>query len=130
MYQKLTQQKFVPPQLLNCSFNNSLDCVVEYGEPLYLSIDLTHFFHQDHRYEINLHHVTTEIGIHNSNAVRGMKGRINSHIRTFIYDIINDPNKIYFNIVQTKDNNIYLHNKYEFSYVTFMGMRFEPTATR
>jgi len=123
MYLTLSQQKFVPNQT---TCRGALNQVAFYGDPLYIATDLSHFVYQNVRHPIVLKGVYDDMGIHNSNAISGRKGRIDSHFRQYIYDVMNILEPIYFIIVQTKDNNTYLHNKYEFAYVTYMGMRFEP----
>lgn len=98
--------------------------IVFYGDILYLSIDLSHFVYKGEYYEIKFKKMTESRGVLQSNARGGLKGPVNVDFRKFIYDI-DIPEQMYLTIVQTKDVNTYLHNKYEFTYVTFAGMRFE-----
>lgn len=118
-YLVLMQQKFSP---------GAGSChpprVVFYGDMLYLSIDLTHFIYRGVVYPIKINKAEVGRGLLESNARSGIKGPVNADFKVYIYDI-GVPEKIYLKIVQTKDVNTYLHNRYELAYVEFAGMRFE-----
>lgn len=95
-----------------------------YNEPLYLSVDLTHFLFKGVRYNIRLKSIQKLMAKHHTNAEAGTKNIIDAHFKKYVYDI-DVPEELYFVIVQVKDNNAYLHNKFEFNHVVFEGMRFE-----
>jgi hypothetical protein len=119
MYLVLMQQKFSPGTGSGHSPRN-----VYYGDPLFLSEDLSYFVYLGKTYNIKLNRIEEEVGVFQSNAISARKGRYNMRVKKYIYDI-DIPEKLYFVIYQTKDENVYLHNIYEFSHVTFAGMRFE-----
>ena len=118
-YLVLMQQKF-SPGTGSCHSART----VYYGDPLYLSIDLTHFVYRETTYYVKFNRIDEERGVHQSTARSGRKWPANVDFRKYIYDI-GIPEKLYLTIVQIKDVNIYLHNRYEFTYITFAGMRFE-----
>jgi len=119
MYLVLSQQKF-SPGTGSCHSAR----VVYYGDLLYLAEDLTHFIYRGYKCNIRYLYYEETMGQLQSSARSARRGLVNSYIKKYIYDI-DTPSKLYFVIIQTKDVNTYLHNKYEFNYVTFGGMRFE-----
>lgn len=118
-YLLLMQQKF-SPGAGSCHPPRK----VYYGDILYLSIDMTHFVYKGKIYEIWFKGMEESRGIYQGMALHARKGPYNVDFRKFIYDI-NIPQKLYLTMVQINDVNRYLHNKYEFTYADFAGMRFE-----
>lgn len=132
MYLVLSQQKFSP----NCVSGQNTTCNnwgphkeynqnLFYGLPLYLSLDMTHFIYDNVKYIIKLKNIEQIMAKHHTNAESGIKNIIDAHFKRFIYDINNISDERYFVVTQINDNNIYLHDKYEFNHVSFNDMRFE-----
>lgn len=131
-YLVLAQQKFNP----NCTgtatgrcmpfgfTNNDLKQNKFYGQPLYLATDMTHILYKGTKYNITLKSIRHSMAKHRTNAEAGTKNIVDAHFREYIYDI-DIPQESYLTVVQVKDNNTYLHNKFEFDHVKFEGMRFE-----
>src|ERR1700733_5602100 len=101
-YLVLSQQRFNPN---GCHGNE----IIYYGKLLYLSEDLKYFIYNGKHYDIKYTGMEQKNGIHKSNAISGKRGSEN----------------VEFLIVQTNDINTYLHNKFEFTFVQYFGMRFE-----
>lgn len=119
MYLLLSQQKF-SPGTGSCHAAQ----IVYYGDILYLSEDLSHFIYQGKRYNIKFRRMSQEFDSIDTNAISARRGKINADIKKYYYDT-NSSQPLPLIIIQTKDVNTYLHNVYEFTYVTFAGMRFE-----
>jgi hypothetical protein len=155
-YLVLSQQRFNPNcvdgPLHRCNTfgpHAGLNQNLFYNEPLYLSIDLTHFLFKGIRYNIRLKSIQKLMAKHHTNAEAGTKNIVDAHFKKYIYDVDvlesfrpkvgtdlgyprmerpappRVPEEQYFVIVQVKDNNTYLHNRFEFNHVVFEGMRFE-----
>jgi hypothetical protein len=125
MYLILFQQKLNPGECYSTQ-------IIYYGDPLYLSEDLTHFIYKNKIYQIKYLYTEKNIGVSKNSAYSGRRGLTNANVKKHIYDIDVSATdgefkseQIYFIIVQTSDVNIYLHNKFEFSHIIFSGMRFE-----
>jgi hypothetical protein len=119
LYLVLSSQKLVPGAGSGISSK-----IYYYGDFLYLSEDLSHFYLKDEKYNIWLKNIETQTGLHQNSARSGRKGITNADMRMFHY-YTDSPEKLDLTIVQTKSVNPYLHDKYEFDYVIFAGMRFE-----
>jgi len=131
-YLVLAQQKFNP----NCIGTSSGNCTrfgsenpdlnqnLFYGQTLYLAIDMSHIIYKGTKITISLKSIQHFMGKHRTRAEAGVRNIVDAHFRKYIYDI-DGPQESYLTVVQVKDNNIYLHNKFEFDHVTFEGMRFE-----
>lgn len=128
-YLLLQQQNFLPS---NCSYGAEIEYI---GLPLYLSIDFSNFIYDSVVYKLSLDRILNSTGIHEVNAISGYKNRINAFFRTFYFDTISDdtnnlnivdkiPDRL--TIVQTKPVNPYKQQNFDFTYVTFRDMRFEP----
>jgi len=118
MYFILKQKKFdagnersAPPSLL------------VYGPSLYLAKDFTHFLYDGKQYKLKYLRMTNSMKTEKNLATNGIRGLVNVNMRKYYYSI-NDNVHPVFAIVSTNDVNIYLHNKFEFSYVLFNGMQF------
>mgnify|MGYP003441452880 CR=1 FL=1 len=135
-YLVLSQQRFNPNciggELRGCNTfvgvregpHTGLNQNLFYGKPLYLPLDMTHFIYDGTKYNINLKSIQQYMAKHRTNAEAGVRNITDAHFRKYIYDV-DIPEELYFEVIQVKDNNTYLHNKFEFEYVTFQGMRFE-----
>lgn len=131
-YLVLAQQKFNP----NCIGTTTGKCMpfgftntdlkqnLFYGDPLYLATDMTHIIYKGTRFNISLKSIHHFMGKHRTNAEAGVRNIVDAHFREYMYDV-DVPQELYLTVVQVKDNNTYLHNKFEFDHVTFEGMRFE-----
>lgn len=117
IYTVLSQQKFIPNM---CTVNN----VQIYGKKLYLAEDMTHFVYDMNIFKIKFNRIEREKGVYQSNAISGMRGRYNMRVEKYIFDIVDTNSQL--TIYRAKDENSYLHNKYEFKFVEFNDMRFEP----
>uniref|UniRef100_A0A6C0LVP8 Uncharacterized protein n=1 Tax=viral metagenome TaxID=1070528 RepID=A0A6C0LVP8_9ZZZZ len=117
-YLVLSQQRFNPN---GCHGNE----IIYYGKLLYLSEDLKYFIYNGKHYDIKYTGMEQKNGIHQSNAISGKRGFVNVKFRIFKYSISNTFENVEFLIVQTNDINTYLHNKFEFTFVQYFGMRFE-----
>jgi len=117
MYLILMQQKFNTNSEVGGPRN-----ILIYGKPIYLSEDMTYFVYDGVQYGIKFKYMKESVGTQNSIARFGMRGPVNVYLKKYYYQTNNDK---WFIIVQTKDVNIYLHNKFELNHVIFDNMQFE-----
>lgn len=120
MYLILMQEKFNTGSELGHSAN-----IIFYGKILYLYEDMTHFIYDGIIYTIRYLYTSTGMKTTMSIARSGRKGPVNVNFREHHYIASDGRHKYEFIIMQTNDVNIYLHDKYEFKYVSFRGMHFD-----
>ena len=58
-------------------------------------------------------------------AVNGMRGPVNVVFKKHFYLAMNGGKQLEFIIIEAKDVNTYLHNKFELDHVLFDNKRFE-----
>jgi hypothetical protein len=122
MYLVLSQQVFIPGATTGWKSR------VKYnGSKIYLSEDLKYFDYDGNRYDLTYVSTSKGRGLNMSPTRSALRGPVQVYYQKYFYETTNPYNgsPVSFIIVQTKDQNPYLYDKFQFDHVLFNGKRCE-----